>query len=164
MALPSFHEIPGLGRLAIRVARSHLGGPATVGTMCIVVREDGCVAFVKASYRKNWSMPGGYADRGEDPPAATVREVLEETGFSLRSTPQQIASRNLGHRTDYFFISMVASAAPAAPTTGWEISELRWCRWSDRPILDEACSFVETAVSGGVASLIDDFVSTKNLD
>jgi 8-oxo-dGTP diphosphatase len=33
-----------------------------------------------------WSMPGGYIDYGEDPRAAAVREVLEETGLNVRIT------------------------------------------------------------------------------
>ena len=33
-----------------------------------------------------WTFPGGYVDRFEDPDKAACREVLEETGMTVRTT------------------------------------------------------------------------------
>jgi ADP-ribose pyrophosphatase YjhB (NUDIX family) len=35
--------------------------------------------------RAGWSLPGGWADVGETPAEATVREVLEESGYETRA-------------------------------------------------------------------------------
>lgn len=37
-------------------------------------------------YRGMWSLPGGFVDAGEDPARAAEREVLEETGLTVRVT------------------------------------------------------------------------------
>lgn len=36
--------------------------------------------------RGKWSVPAGFVDAGEDPAAAAVREVLEETGLTVEIT------------------------------------------------------------------------------
>jgi ADP-ribose pyrophosphatase YjhB (NUDIX family) len=35
---------------------------------------------------EGWSLPGGWVDVGESPAEATVREVLEESGYATRAT------------------------------------------------------------------------------
>jgi 8-oxo-dGTP diphosphatase len=53
-----------------------------------VIERDGRVLLVRSSARSNtpgvWSLPGGGIDHGEDPAAAVVREVAEETGLDVR--------------------------------------------------------------------------------
>lgn len=159
IGFPSLKEWPGLFRLAARVLHSHLGGPPTAGTMCVVVRPDGFVLLVKASYRSMWSLPGGYADKDEDPAAAAAREVREETGITLAEIPRFIVSRDLGFRTDYFFAALADLADAAAPTTGWEISETKWTPWGARPTLNSVCAFVDSAVPGGVHALITEILA-----
>jgi 8-oxo-dGTP diphosphatase len=44
--------------------------------------EDGRVLLVKPAYKERWDIPGGYAEPGESPQAACVREVKEELGIS----------------------------------------------------------------------------------
>ncbi len=54
-----------------------------LGVLCWIARPDGRVLLVKTSYRDRWVFPGGLVDRGERPPEAIVREVLEETSLRI---------------------------------------------------------------------------------
>ena len=153
-AFPPLRQLPGLFRLALRVGWSHLGGRAVAGTTCIVVDPEGRVAFVKARYRSTWSLPGGYCDAGEDPAHAAEREVREETGVLLLSTPRLLATRSVGHRVDHFFVALADPRKAETPSTGWEISAFGWKPWSNRPALDSTCAFVAGCVPGGIEELI----------
>jgi len=49
------------------------------------VFRQGKLLFVKEPEDGLWSLPGGWADVGESPSHAAVREVLEEAGYSTRA-------------------------------------------------------------------------------
>jgi ADP-ribose pyrophosphatase YjhB (NUDIX family) len=48
-----------------------------------VFREDE-ILLVQERAKGVWSLPGGWADVGESPSEAVMREVLEESGYSVR--------------------------------------------------------------------------------
>ncbi|MGN6378350.1 MAG: NUDIX hydrolase [Gaiellales bacterium] len=48
-----------------------------------VVLRDGLVAVVHRPHRHDWTLPKGKLEQGEDDHAAALREVLEETGWSV---------------------------------------------------------------------------------
>jgi ADP-ribose pyrophosphatase YjhB (NUDIX family) len=48
------------------------------------VFEEGRILLVKEPGDAGWSLPGGWADVGESPSEAAVRETLEESGFRVR--------------------------------------------------------------------------------
>jgi ADP-ribose pyrophosphatase YjhB (NUDIX family) len=50
-----------------------------------VVFRQGALLFVKEPDDGLWSLPGGWADVGESPSEAVVREVLEEAGYATRA-------------------------------------------------------------------------------
>jgi ADP-ribose pyrophosphatase YjhB (NUDIX family) len=53
----------------------------------VVVRADGSVLLVRrkrAPGEGRWTLPGGKREQGETPAEAIVRELLEETGQSVR--------------------------------------------------------------------------------
>ena len=50
-----------------------------------VVFCEGTLLFVKELDDGLWSLPGGWADVGESPREAVVREVFEETGYTTRA-------------------------------------------------------------------------------
>ena len=54
------------------------------GAGAIFRDANGGILLVKPSYRETWEIPGGGLEHGEDPWAAAVREVKEETGLELR--------------------------------------------------------------------------------
>ena len=50
-----------------------------------VVFRDGTLLFVKEPADGTWSLPGGWADVGESPSEAVVREVFEESGYTTHA-------------------------------------------------------------------------------
>jgi ADP-ribose pyrophosphatase YjhB (NUDIX family) len=50
-----------------------------------VVFREGTLLFVKEPDEGLWSLPGGWADVGESPREAVVREVFEEAGYAARA-------------------------------------------------------------------------------
>jgi ADP-ribose pyrophosphatase YjhB (NUDIX family) len=55
----------------------------------VLVERDGQVLLVRRMNRPEqgkWALPAGFIDAGEDPGAAAVREVFEETGLQIRIT------------------------------------------------------------------------------
>ena len=50
-----------------------------------VVFRDGTLLFVKEPEDGFWSLPGGWADVGESPSEAVVREVFEESGYTTHA-------------------------------------------------------------------------------
>ena len=49
------------------------------------VFREGTLLFVKEPEDGLWSLPGGWADVGESPSEAVVREVFEEAGYATRA-------------------------------------------------------------------------------
>lgn len=52
----------------------------------MVLRRDGMVLMVKATYKDFWTFPGGVVDPGESPLVAAIRETREEVGLSIDPT------------------------------------------------------------------------------
>lgn len=50
-----------------------------------VVFRDGKILLVKELEDGGWTLPGGWADVGDTPAEAVVREVFEESGFQTRA-------------------------------------------------------------------------------
>jgi len=50
------------------------------------VAREGRILLVQERMDQRWCMPGGWADVGEVPSAMVAREVLEESGFTVRPT------------------------------------------------------------------------------
>lgn len=57
-----------------------------VGAYGLIVREGRVLLahWNEAMHMKGWTLPGGGLEAGEDPAAAAVREVFEETGYTVR--------------------------------------------------------------------------------
>ena len=51
----------------------------------VVFRDDGILLVRELADGGRWTLPGGWADPGESPAEATVREVFEETGYRTRA-------------------------------------------------------------------------------
>ncbi|WP_312864893.1 NUDIX hydrolase [Saccharothrix tamanrassetensis] len=91
-----------------------------------VLWRDGAVAVVHRPRYDDWSLPKGKVDPGETVPAAAVREVLEETGYTavLGRHLKTVEYTAFGKpKTVDFFSARVAGGA-FAPND--EVDELRW--------------------------------------
>lgn len=73
--------------VAHRMLRGYwmLRRPRTQGTL-VAVWSRGELLIVKNSYRKEHTLPGGYARSGETPPEAGARELAEECGVYVDPT------------------------------------------------------------------------------
>lgn len=57
-----------------------------IGAAAIIADSEGRVLLVKHSYGKmNWDMPGGKAEANESAQETAQREVLEETGLTVKA-------------------------------------------------------------------------------
>lgn len=72
--------------------------PAVRGVNVAIWKNDNLL-LVKNSYRRQYTLPGGYVKVGESPTAAAVRELNEEVG--LISYPNQ-----LNHSRQYTFTAL----------------------------------------------------------
>jgi 8-oxo-dGTP diphosphatase len=67
-----------------------MGGPEArtigIGVGAVVFRDEAVLLILRARppFAGHWSIPGGKPRYGEPLPAALAREVLEETGCSIR--------------------------------------------------------------------------------
>ncbi len=106
----------------------------------IVFRRDGertFVLLIRDSYR-NWGFPKGHVEDGEDPGAAALREVGEETGLDeleIRAPVETIdwefrfRGRRI-HKTCHFFLIETASRR-TAPQRAEGITACRWASFAD---------------------------------
>ncbi|MDT0304447.1 NUDIX hydrolase [Streptomonospora wellingtoniae] len=72
--------------------RKHVGHELLwlTGVTAVVVAESGEILLHRRADDGFWSTPGGILEPGEQPAAALVREVAEETGVDV--APERIAS------------------------------------------------------------------------
>jgi 8-oxo-dGTP pyrophosphatase MutT (NUDIX family) len=106
----------------------------------IVFRLDaGQPAFllIRDSYR-NWGFPKGHLEVGEEPAAAALREVKEETGLSDLSIRGEIETIDwffrfrgqLIHKVCHFFL-METGEATTCPQHAEGITACRWMRFEE---------------------------------
>ena len=79
-------DADGLDPSEVEVLLSKEWGHATpkVDVRGAVFRDD-AILLVQEAQDGGWSLPGGWADVGESPSEAAVREVLEESGYRTRA-------------------------------------------------------------------------------
>jgi 8-oxo-dGTP pyrophosphatase MutT (NUDIX family) len=93
--------------------------------------------LIRDSYR-NWGFPKGHLEVGEQPAAAALREVKEETGLSDLSIRSEIETIDwffrfrgqLIHKVCHFFL-METAEATTCPQHAEGITACRWTRFEE---------------------------------
>ena len=124
-------EVATLGSRRIR-ALLRLG-PPTAGAAVVLTDADARVLLVRTSYRRHWTVPGGFLNLGESAAAAAVRELSEELGVtSVSLHPTGEVPGPSRHTTHVF----VGTAAPDDVTGhSWEIRQHAWFKTDALPRL-----------------------------
>ena len=126
LLLRLYRRLPTKGR---RFVVRTVAPSFTVGSMCIIERDDDAVLLVRHVYRSRWGVPGGLLKRGEDAFDAARREVLEEVGLPIELVGQPAVVVDADpQRVDIVFRARPADGAdPSAVTSGSpEIIEAKW--------------------------------------
>ena len=143
----------GLG--SVHRVRSHLQYQR-VAAYAVIIRE-GLILLSRLAPsitpREMWTLPGGGIDFGEDPAAAVVREVHEETSLVAQvggpihiGSAQRVVDENVDmHSVRIVFQATVPADSP--PPRVVEVAgstiDARWHRLSD--VLDRSVPLVEWA-------------------
>jgi len=122
----------------------------------VIVREDGRVLLVKRGRPPRagaWSLPGGRIEAGEAPEAAIVREVLEETGLTVRVRAPlgvvRVAREGFRYDIHEFYCSIAGSREASA---GDDAAEVTWADSEDLARLGVSSKAVK--VIGQAMSLV----------
>ena len=92
------------------------------------LNDGGHVVFVKHPER-GWEIPGGHLKSGEDPDAALIREVMEETGLEIK-----IRRWNKEYYSEGWVAHVISDSQPQ--TDAWliaddKVEQVAW--WSEVP-------------------------------
>lgn len=103
--------------------------PETHGSL-VAIWRDGKILLLQTTYRRRYSLPGGYVRFHEDALQAAVRELREETGISLAPTAFRHAwhgTRDFEFRRDTIDIWEVTVDTPADLRANHR--EIGWMGW-----------------------------------
>ncbi len=108
----------------------------TAPVVLCLLRHGDAVLLIEGGWRKRWAGKlqgvGGGVKRGEDPLAAAVREIEEETG--LRLSVRQLRLKGVIHSQNWYGQSkvmlIVVARAPHRRVRGNDEGTLRWVRLS----------------------------------
>ena len=83
-----------------------------------------------------WELPGGYVDEGEEPAAAAVREVVEETGWRPRDVEFVMSCQPLIGNADYPQDLFLARGADrVGEPEADETAKVRWVPIDELPAM-----------------------------
>jgi 8-oxo-dGTP pyrophosphatase MutT (NUDIX family) len=134
-------------RLAVRT----VSPTYTAGSLVVIEADDGSVVLIRHTYRKDWGLPGGLLNRGEQPAVAAVREVREEIGIEVDlAGPPRVVMDPGERRLDFVYRARVrpGSAVAVEPCSA-ELAEARWFRRESFPPL-------HADAASALAALVDE--------
>lgn len=134
-------------RLPVRLRRAIVRTVAptfVVGVVAIVRSADGKLLLLRERHHNGWALPGGLLDRGEEPPAALVRELREEIAvvLSVDSLAEPLIALDApARRVDVIFqVTLDDGVRPSAQEP--EVLETRWFDLGELPELFEPTVYV----------------------
>ncbi|MGD9933356.1 MAG: NUDIX hydrolase [Dehalococcoidia bacterium] len=134
-----------LRRLAVRVVVPR----APLGAGVLLFDSDGRLLLVRPSYyrRPMWTLPGGWANRGEDLRATAVREAREELGAEVEAGAPLATGRGPFGEVTVVFEGRWRSV-PAVQRLDAEIAEARYFECDALPpMLPPARDLIEEALA-----------------
>jgi 8-oxo-dGTP pyrophosphatase MutT (NUDIX family) len=105
----------------------------------VIERDDGAILLVRQVYRRQWGLPGGLLERGEEPVDAVRREVAEEVGLTVEvvGEPAVVVAPE-PRRVDVVFRARPLGPLPdVVEPLSPEISAVRWHLPGELPELQE---------------------------
>ena len=152
-ALQVFRRLPVGGR---RFVVRRLSPSYTVGTICVIQREDNRILLARLSYRGRWGFPGGLVQRDESTEDCARREAREETSLEvvLEGPPAVIVEED-PRRVDVIFRARPAPGQDpdAVVTDSPEIDQLRWFHPDELPELQREAATALMALGRNHAEL-----------
>lgn len=128
----------------------------SVGSICVIQRDDGSILLVRLLYRGRWGFPGGLLKRGEHPAEAARREALEETGLDIEvvAAPAVVVAPKPRRVDVVYRCRPVTGSDPDSVQPGSaEVIETRWFRPDDLPELQHEASQALMALGRSDAQL-----------
>lgn len=133
-AFEAFRRLPD----PLRRATVHAVAPSyTVGAVAVLRRPDGRVVFVDQRHSGGWALPGGLLRRGEPAAEALVREVCEEIGLDLQSTPLPVPLAAVSARVRRLDVVFVIDVPDTVVVRAADAAEVRGVEWFSLDALPE---------------------------
>ena len=113
-------------------------------TSAVIADDNGSILLIKRSDNGLWSIPGGTMEPGEDIASCCIREVKEETGFTIQlgrliglySDPNHVAAYDDGEVRQEFSICFVGKVVDGQLATSSESEEVTFVPVTDLDDLD----------------------------
>jgi 8-oxo-dGTP pyrophosphatase MutT (NUDIX family) len=124
-----------LARIARNLARRSAGSHY-VAVVAVVLDDDARVLVADHTFRRGWSLPAGWLERGEDPAEAVRRELHEETTLDVEVIGPVACERHGDGEVPvgYEGVSIALLCRPRGDATSAVAAsaELLAVRWMDR--------------------------------